>query len=383
VTYRYRGPDDSDVVGFGSERPPRRPWMSRALLAAAVLVAAGLVVAHAAAGRHAAARGQPPPVVISLGHRLLGVTAGWEVIARGPRYLVIIQPATGRVVETPVPELLSNNPEVSLLVEPHRVIVRSFDEVPGYVVPDGGAAGPLTGPLAGNGPGPLLPGPQPGQAWVLLDTDEFPYGIGLVSADGRLTPTKIRQPLGSNPTTAIADGRGYVLVLNDSNGLYDAGPTWYRKIGAELSAVGPRNWLGFACLRAHCYNVAINAATGALRYLPGPALETAFAWPTLGVTSPDGSTAAVPVFVSDGGVRVELVSLTKGTRTTLPVNLSPYPGYQFMAFSPDGRWLFVISAGGRLLAVSIRTGKVTGLGLRLPALSQVAIRPAPAPTRAP
>jgi hypothetical protein len=385
VTYRSPGQDEPDVVGFGSERRPRRPWIYRGVVGAAVLVAAGLVVAHVAGERNAAAKGRPPPVIlIHVGHRLLGATTGWEVVARGPRSLVIIQPSTGAVVQTAVPPLLSNNPEVALLVQPHRVIIRSYDEVPGYVVPDGGEARLLTGPLADNSPGPLLPGPQAGQAWVLLAPDQLPQGIGLVNAAGRLTRTTIRQPaFGSMAATAIADGRGYVLLLDESNGVYDAGPTWYRKIDAELVAVGPTRWLGFLCSGRHCGSVTIDAATGAMSNLPGPGVQAAFAWPTLGVTSPDGSTAAVPIFGQDGGVTLRLISLVNGSSQSLPVTLSSYAGYQFMAFSPDGRWLFVISAQGKLLAVSVRTGKVTGFGIRLPALSQVAIRPAPAATTAP
>lgn len=385
MTYRYPGQNDPDVVGFGSERPPRRPWISRALLSAAVLAAIGVVVAHAAAGPHPAAKAEPPPIVIShIGHRLFGATTGWELVARGSRDLVIIQPDTGLVVQTAVPALLSNNPEVALLVQPHQVIVKSYDDVPGYVVPDGGQARLLTGPMANDSPGPLLPGPGPGQAWVLISPDQPPQGIGLVNAAGRLTHTTIMQPpIGSMAATAIADGRGYVLLLDESNGVYDAGPTWYRKIDAELVAVGPSRWLGDLCSRQRCRSVAIDAATGATRDLPGPGLAAAFAWPTLGVTSPDGSIAAVPVFGKDGGVTLRLMSLINGSSETLPVALSSYPGYQYMVFSPDSRWLFIISAKGKLLAVDIRTRTVTGLGVRLPALSQLATRPAPALTTAP
>jgi hypothetical protein len=336
--------------------------------------------------RHPAAKARPSPVtVIHLGHRLLGVTAGWELVARGPRFLLIIQPSTGRVIRTAVPVLQSASLDVALLVESHRVIVRSFDQVPAYVVPDGGAAKLLTGPLAAGSPGVLLPGPRPGQAWVLRDgARAIPQSIALVNAAGRLTRTTIRQlPVGSLPATAIADGRGYVLLMNESSGLYDAGPTWYRKINAELVAVGPSRWFGFTCHRLRCHNVVIDAATGAARTLPGPGLGDAFTWPIPGVTSPDGSIAAAAVFGNYGEITIQLFNLSTGTSTMLPVTMSPDAGYQVMAFSPDGRWLFVAAAGGRLLAVSMLTDKVTSLGFSLPPISQVAIRPAPAPTTAP
>jgi hypothetical protein len=386
VAYRDPSQDEPDVVGFGSRRPPRRPWISRALLGVAAVVIASIVAAHVVGERHPAAKGQPPPVTVRrIGHRLLGVTANWELVARGPHYLVTIQPSTGRVVQTAVPPLQSASPDVALLVESHRVIVRSFDEIPGYVVPDGGAAQVLTGPLAASKPGVVLPGPQPGQAWILVDgPTQIPQAIALVNAAGQLTRTTILlPPVGSPAATAIADGRGYVLLMNGSNDLYDAGPTWYRKVDAELVAVGPSRWFGFTCRHNRCRNVTIDAATGALRPLPGPGLPDAFTWPVPGVTSPDGSVAAVPVFGNYGDVTIQLVSLTTGTSTTLPVTMSPYADDQVMVFSPDGRWLFVAAAGGRLIAVSMLTDKVTSLGVSLPLISQVAIGPAPAPTTAP
>ena len=46
-----------------------------------------------------------------------------------------------------------------------------------------------------------------------------------------------------------------------------------------------------------------------------------------------------------------------------------------MAWSPDGRWLFVAAAGGKLIAVDPRTGQAESLGVSLPAVDQAAIRP--------
>ena len=46
-----------------------------------------------------------------------------------------------------------------------------------------------------------------------------------------------------------------------------------------------------------------------------------------------------------------------------------------MAWSPDGRWLFVAASGSKLVAVDPRTSRAESLGVSLPAVDQVAIRP--------
>jgi hypothetical protein len=46
-----------------------------------------------------------------------------------------------------------------------------------------------------------------------------------------------------------------------------------------------------------------------------------------------------------------------------------------MVWSPDGRWLFVAASGGKLVVVNARTGQAEGLGVSLPPVDQVAIRP--------
>jgi hypothetical protein len=47
-----------------------------------------------------------------------------------------------------------------------------------------------------------------------------------------------------------------------------------------------------------------------------------------------------------------------------------------MVWSPDSRWLFVAGGGGRLFPIEAATGDVHDLGVQVPPLSQVAIRPA-------
>jgi hypothetical protein len=49
-------------------------------------------------------------------------------------------------------------------------------------------------------------------------------------------------------------------------------------------------------------------------------------------------------------------------------------GTQALAWSPDSRWLFVITARGYLAAINARTQRVEGLGVTLPPVSQIAVR---------
>ncbi len=67
-----------------------------------------------------------------------------------------------------------------------------------------------------------------------------------------------------------------------------------------VAAVGPADWLLVTCHSRdrHCRNEVADASTGALAasvrawLAPGYFYST---WPPVGVTSPDGTTAAVPV----------------------------------------------------------------------------------------
>jgi hypothetical protein len=376
-------PDRPDTIEFGSDRPPRRPWLVPAVIGVA-LVAAGAVAVSHATGHHR--HGPPPPpapgppvTVTTVSRHLLGVHAGWELFARGPDDMVAIQLAAGRVTTTLVPQLASNSPEVAFVLGTHDAIIRSYDEVPGYLIPDGEPVRPLTGALAADEPGPLLPGPRPGQTWVTVG-NVGNSALLLLGPDDKPTGTSARLPPGGDlPATAIPDGRGDALVLTSNNISYDVGPTSYWQVHATVIAVGPSRWLGFICPDAvRCSNVVINPATGAQHPLPTSAtpLVPAFAWPSLGVTAPDGSLAAVPV---DNGAQVNLylLNLSTGAERLVNVAMPPTPGYQSMAWSPNSQWLFVAAAGGRLMAIDARTGTATGLGIRLPAVTQVAVRAAP------
>ena len=147
---------------FGGGRSAGRRWVPRALLACLVLAAVAVVavrgVGHQARPAATASAPPPPPMhVMIVGHPLLGVTAGWELFARGPDDLLRIQLAQGQITQTYVPSLETASPDVAFVIGAREAVIRPSDLVPGYVVPDGGQARPLTGLLA-NG-GPMVPGP--------------------------------------------------------------------------------------------------------------------------------------------------------------------------------------------------------------------------------
>jgi hypothetical protein len=314
------------------------------------------------------------------------VTAGWELFARGPDDLLRFQLAQGKISVTYVPSLPSANPNVAFVIGQHQVVIRSTDLESGYVVPDGGEARLLTGPLAGDGP--LIPGPARTQgAWIASGSPTSPE-LSLVSLAGRRAGPAIRfQPGGpQSPANAVSDGRGYVLVTTGSFSVYDAGPGWDRPLPGTVVAVGRASWLVMACdpLYRHCRYEVVDIASGARRVLPGTVAgyPDYFSWPPTGVIAPDGSTAAVAASGRDGQLTVHLINLQSGASRSLNI-LMGTPGNpplgadlndQSMVWSPDSRWLFVAAAGGKLVAVDARTGEAERLWPKLPAVSQVAIR---------
>jgi hypothetical protein len=361
-------PEPHDQVQFGSSR--RRPWLAGLGLAAITIAAITIVAVRSGAGGH----GHHPTsartgiTVVRVGHPILAEPTGWDLFARGDGFVADIQLAWGRVRQTVVPPLNSGN-AVSFLVAPHEVIVRSYDYVPGYVVPDGRPPHVLTGLLATGGP--LLPGPAPGEVWTQTGTSQ---NLALVSLAGRRIGPSISFPQGrAQQLSATADGRGYVLAMTGSGALVDQGPTWRRPVRFVVAAIGPTGWFGQQCRGRHsCRNVVMNPVTGALRLLPGLARRSPYLFSPPGVIAPDGSYAAVYEGQPNGQFHVVLVNLATGARTRLPMRPgTPDPGS--MAWSPDCQWLFV-AWNGKLLAVSATSANVTTLRLGLPPVSQVAVR---------
>jgi dipeptidyl aminopeptidase/acylaminoacyl peptidase len=175
------------------------------------------------------------------------------------------------------------------------------------------------------------------------------------------------------------------LVTDSSFSVYDTGPGWDRPVPGTVIAVGPTEWLVDGCdaLYGECRNEVVDVSSGTLRALPGPAPPDPFyfSWPPTGVISPDGSTAAVAENGRNEQLTLHLVDLRTGATMDLGLPLAapdgslPAGGESSMVWSPDGRWLFVATAGGKLLAVDPLTGRAESLGVSLPAVDQVAIRP--------
>jgi hypothetical protein len=220
--------------------------------------------------------------------------------------------------------------------------------------------------------------------WVTSGPPTSP-ALSLVTLTGHRAGPSIHFPPGGPqlPSTAVSDGRGDVLVTDGHFDVYDAGPGWDRPVHGTVVAVGPAAWLVDVCdaLYRHCRDEVVDVITGSLRALPGPAsagVPYYFSWPPIGVISPDGSTAAVSENGHGGRLTVHLIDLRTGVTTDLDVPVSAPGGNaneQSMAWSPDGRWLFVATAGGQLVAVNPRSDRAESLGVRLPPVDQVAIRP--------
>jgi hypothetical protein len=358
------GPDE---VGFGSSRPPGRRWPRWPLiLAGAGVIVAALVLVL---GRHPA---RPVPAraavtVTEAGHHLLGVQAGWELLGYGPGRAVRIQLAQGRVTQTVVPALGSTG-AFSFVAGPGQVIIRPWDFETGYLVADGQPARPLPSVL-GEG-GETLPGPRPGEVWVQNSSRSF----ALARLDGGQTGVSIRLPAGGW-WLASPNGRG-ALLLSGVGEIYDVWPGGSRHFGGMLAAVGPTRWLTVNCYRPHrCADVVTDPATGTQQELGGPAVAPVSA-ASPGVIAPDGATAAIFRVAPSGRVTLHLLSLATGTDQQIAVRLSQTAGGAgTLAWSPDSRWLFVVTAHGRLAAVNARTLQTEGLGVQLPWLSQIATRP--------
>jgi len=362
----------SERLGRRVPQRLRRPWLPALLLSCLVVAAVVVALQEAATGRGHRTELAPPISVISLGHPLLGIRNGWQLFGLEQASVVQVQLAQGRVITKALPPPIGEGP-VSFIVGPHAVIVRPLDNVPGYLVPDSGLARPLTGILAGAGM--LLPGPTASQEW---DTAGSGDSLVLVGADGQATATRITLPNPDWPSqSAMSDGRGDVLIASDSGSQYDATPHSLRRIDILLSAVGPSEWLGMACVPGPCRNVVLNPLTGRQRALPGPPVHLlTWPWPAYpGTVAPDGRTAAVVADRGNGQVALEEMSLTTGVVTRLPVPVTEFTSSETMAWSPDSRWLFVVAANGRVLAVSTSTHRVQSLGVTLTRFSQLALRP--------
>jgi hypothetical protein len=372
-------PGPGDVVQFGRSARARPRRLGSVLLAC--LVGAVAVVVGTRVSGPRTPSSSPAVTVRDVGHPILGIRSGYEVFGLDRSGVVGVRFARGQVVQTRLPPVQGDG-IVSLVAARGEVLVRPLDRVPGYAVPDGKPAVPLPRALAVAGI--LLPGPTSTQEWLAGNY------LALVGPGGKSEPAHLGPAVPAAPASnIIPDGRGGLVLVTTSGLVYDAGPGVLRPLNAFLLAVGSRSWLGVMCTEGSCRNAVISAASGASRALPGTAVPTAlwqlntlpggpWPWqPLPGLTAPDGATAALIVpGRSAGQSSLELVSLSSGAAVRVPIQVGNGSSSQSMAWSPDSRWLFVISGSGQLAAVNPGTGQVHKLGLGLSGLSQIVIRPA-------
>lgn len=329
-------------------------------------------------------------VGIPAGPHLLGVTADWELFARGRDELVRIEMATGRVTRTSVPELESSGAvssaerSVAFIVGPDRVMVRPVNyadrlqgvdddlSLVGYQVVDGELPRALPLIFGAGTRGFTLPGPKPGTAWVWNPRGTI---LRLVRLNGDQTTIGIRLPGGANALPPTADGSGYVLY--SPPGVWWARPDDRTRISSgTLLATGPTGWLVRECDQGRCVNVVIDRRRGTRRVLPGPALHPGF----YGVIAPDGSTAAMFERHFSGTLSelrkttITLLDLNTGERRPMAVWVRMALGGNTVAWSPDSRWLFVPRMRGGLAVVDAATGELRHFEVSLPRIEQLAVR---------
>ncbi|HEX8082549.1 MAG TPA: hypothetical protein VF557_20235 [Jatrophihabitans sp.] len=402
--------DDIDWLDVGSDgapggtAPPRRPW-PRWFTAAVVLAVVALVLSvlnreratqstarvstlpttsptsaptTPAPSPTAPAFTVAPPAhtstlpavsVTRLGRPLLGATTGWELIARGDEVLVRIELAAGRITRTTVPGSRSDQGFVSLLAGADQVLIQPLDRAPGYLVPDGKPSREL--PVLDKD-GWVFPGPAPNQMWM-RSGDSQPV-MALTTLDGGKLAGSLPMPPDSAAYEVVADGAGGLLV-SGVGGVYTAGPDGLRRISTgALLAVGPTGWLVAECDdRYRCQTVLIGRVDGS-RQTVNAAIPIRS---PRGVISPDGATAAMMTFDPSGRLGLELINLASGNRRALKVSLhmESYDGGG-IAFSPDSALVFAVTADKTLAVINRETGTVGGLGVSLPELSQLVLRPA-------
>jgi hypothetical protein len=156
---------------------------------------------------------------------------------------------------------------------------------------------------------------------------------------------------------------------------YDTTLAGLRSAGVLVVAFGPMNWLGLSCQQGRCRNVVIDAATGARRTLPGAALNVVTPPSNEpGIVSPDGALAAVIVATGSRGAALDLLNLSTGRIATVAVPIGMSSDSRTLAWSPHSLWLFALAGNGQVAAVRASDGRVYSLGVRLPRLSQIAIR---------
>ena len=358
-------PADGDAAAAPVRGRPRRR-----LAVVALLLAVGLFILTRlvpAAPEKQAAPEPPAPrpqvVVQELGHPVFGATAPWSLFLQAAGTLVRIDAAQGRVVTTTLPFIVSGSP-VRMVPGQDRVVLRPLDFSPSLVVEDGQPAQPWASGARDGGVS--FPGPDLGHLWVQVSGQL----LRLVPMTGRVARAEMPLPPDADPETAVPDGTGFVVVHRNTGYFLDRPSGFTFITDAQLLGVGPKYWVTGRCDDASSCGVElVIRTTGARRALPTRVPAQPSRPPA--AISPDG---AVLPFSADSGP-LGLLDLVTGQRRAVQPAVVPGDGFQTSAWSPDGRWLFVVDVLGRLIQVDSQTGRAADSGLTLPPLTDVVVRP--------
>jgi len=313
-----------------------------------------------------AASAPPPVTVTDVGRPLLDVPTGVELFARTADSVLRLQLAAGRITRTTGIDLGTTGP-VFFVVGPHEAVVKPLDAAPGYLIRDGQPVHPLQGLLTNDGQ--AIPGPGPGQVWV-WNGGQNPTKMVLVDFSGRPVGVTI-----STEGEPASDGAGYLMTYL-SGGVYDARPGSLQRItSGALLAIGRTRWLTEECDDQHrCTLDVIDRSTGRHRVL-GPTSDRN---DPPGVISPDGTTAAL--LRSDNQSQgqtgiLHLVDLESGADHETRVVMGRDDAYNGApaVWTPDSRWLIVVDATGRIVALD-RGGHPRTLTDGDPQVAQIALR---------
>ena len=319
----------------------------------------------------------PTPQLTRMSRPLLGIAAGWELFAATDDGLVRVEPAAGRVTFTGSGEPLGNEGPLQLVVGQDSVLaVVQGGELSGVMVHDGEPAEPLPKALTVE-PVPM-PGPKPGQWWVTGRPGSVtPVGstARLVTANGREAESSLSVPSGPQRGSWLPDGRGGLLYLVP-DGIYRVGPDGASRISTGiLQARGGTRLLMADCdEQLRCGRTMIDLDTGARQPVPGTGIPDDY-W--IAGLSDDGALAvAVPQNMLTSRNPVVLADLRTGKTRTVRAPIDPSGWPSVVALSPDHAWLFLIGDEGKLRAFDTATGTEHPLGLDLPPVRAIAIRPA-------
>jgi hypothetical protein len=375
----------ADTVEAARPRWPRWSWPA---VAAAALLVGGVVLqgrgrsgsppptrpsdpsATASVARPAAATA--PVTVVEVGRPLLAVPARWDLFGLGSGVVVRMQLASGRVTITRLPRDPARAP-AALITLPGRVVVRPVSYGVGYVVPDGAAASRLSGRLGQAGP--AVPGPGVGQVWVRTSpayqdaTRMTLIGPGASAAGAAAAGPNVVIP---GDGYLFDDGTGHVMYterVNNESYLTSPG-RWQLRTAGQLLAAGANEVVTIEDAGPGRYSTVLtDVLSGRRRVWASRGL---LADPVLGPVAPGGRTAAVLTSAATT-TRLNLLDLSTGVQRGPGLALAG--NAESVAWSPDGRWLFAATYNGPVVAIDARTGAVHRLGVSLPPLTQLVVRP--------